>query len=173
MDAAATHHKFSAVVLGGTFDRLHSGHHLLLKAAAELAEERVVVGISTGPMLMNKELAHLIQPLDVRRAAVEKFIKSVKPGLQVQTEPITDPFGPSIVDEGLEAIVVSEETVKGAEAVNKKRAEKGLSQLQVEVVNLVMENGCAEKVSSTILRQRDARQIQEKHDHDSLTVNKN
>ncbi|KAH8965251.1 hypothetical protein BDL97_04G107800 [Sphagnum fallax] len=160
MDAAATHHKFSAVVLGGTFDRLHSGHHLLLKAAAELAEERVV-------------LAHLIQPLDVRRAAVEKFIKSVKPGLQVQTEPITDPFGPAIVDEGLEAIVVSEETLKGAEAVNKKRAEKGLSQLQVEVVNLVLENGCAEKVSSTILRQRDARQIQEKHDHDSLTVNKN
>jgi hypothetical protein len=43
----------------------------------------------------------------------------------------------------------------------------------VEVVNLVVENGCVEKVSSTILRQRDARQIQEKHDHDSLTVNKN
>lgn len=99
--------------------------------------------------------------------------QSVKPGLQVQTEPITDPFGPAIVDEGLEAIVVSEETLKGAEAVNKKRAEKGLSQLQVEVVNLVVENGCAEKVSSTILRQHDARQIQEKHDHDSLTVNKN
>jgi hypothetical protein len=27
-----------------------------VQAAAELAEERVVVGISTGPMLMNKEV---------------------------------------------------------------------------------------------------------------------
>jgi cytidyltransferase-like protein len=62
-EAAATttttiqqHNLFSAVVLGGTFDRLHAGHHLLLKAAAELAQERMVVGISTGPMLVNKEV---------------------------------------------------------------------------------------------------------------------
>lgn len=146
--------KYSAVVLGGTFDRLHAGHHILLKAAAELARERVVVGISTGIMLANKEFADLIEPLDVRRQAVEDFIKSVKPGLEVQTEPITDPYGPSIVDAGLEAIVVSKETIKGGEAVNKKRAERGLSHLQVEVVDLIIEDGSTEKVSSTQLRER-------------------
>ncbi|KAH8939148.1 hypothetical protein BDL97_15G022600 [Sphagnum fallax] len=167
------HNLFSAVVLGGTFDRLHAGHHLLLKAAAELARERVVVGISTGPMLVNKELAHLIQPFDVRRVAVEKYIKSVKPGLEVQVEPIVDAYGPSITDKALEAIVVSQETMKGGEAVNKKRAERGLSQLQVKVVDLVIEEGCSEKVSSTLLRQREQQQqqkMQETQDHNNASV---
>ncbi len=36
------------VVIGGTFDHLHMGHHILLSAAALLATERLVVGLS-GP----------------------------------------------------------------------------------------------------------------------------
>eukprot|EP00250_Pteridium_aquilinum_P009740 c18900_g1_i1 orf=94-690(+) len=150
---------YNSVVLGGTFDHLHSGHECLLKAAANLAMERVVVGITTGSMLEGKELAHLIEPFEVRKKAVEDYVKSVKPGLVVQIHPITDPFGPSIVDKDLQAIVVSQETVAGGLAVNRKRAERGLSQLKVEVVELVQREG--EKLSSTLIRQRLAKEVDE------------
>ena len=35
----------------------------------------------------------------------------MKPQLKVETEPITDPYGPSIVDPALEAIVVRSSSV--------------------------------------------------------------
>nr|XP_043634824.1 phosphopantetheine adenylyltransferase-like isoform X1 [Erigeron canadensis]XP_043634825.1 phosphopantetheine adenylyltransferase-like isoform X1 [Erigeron canadensis]XP_043634826.1 phosphopantetheine adenylyltransferase-like isoform X1 [Erigeron canadensis] len=147
---------YGAVVLGGTFDRLHDGHRLFLKVAAELARERVVVGILDGPMLSRKQFAHLITPIEQRIKAVEDYIKSIKPNLIVQVQHITDPYGPSVVDKDLDAIVVSEETLPGGLLVNKKRAENGLSPLKVEVVNLVSEESSGEKLSSSTLRKREA-----------------
>ncbi|XP_075489044.1 phosphopantetheine adenylyltransferase-like isoform X4 [Primulina tabacum] len=82
---------YGSVVLGGTFDRLHNGHFQFLKPAAVVARDRVVVGVYDGPMLAKKKYANLIEPIEQRMKHVEDYIKSVKPGIVVQVEPIVDP----------------------------------------------------------------------------------
>lgn len=43
-----------SVILGGTFDRLHSGHKLLLTEAVLRARKRVVVGVTDSDMIRSK-----------------------------------------------------------------------------------------------------------------------
>lgn len=72
---------------------------------------------------LEKVLKELIEPYSVRVQKLQEFLQDIKPSLEVKIVPLDDPFGVSVVDPLLECIVVSEETRKGGEAVNKKRIE--------------------------------------------------
>jgi len=71
-----------------------------------------------------KVLNELVQPLADRLDSVHQFVADIKPSLQYNIVPITDPFGPSITDSHLGCIVVSAETVSGANVINVKRVQQ-------------------------------------------------
>uniref|UniRef100_F1KWB0 Bifunctional coenzyme A synthase n=1 Tax=Ascaris suum TaxID=6253 RepID=F1KWB0_ASCSU len=138
--ATPSHHTnrpYRSVVLGGTFDRLHNGHKVLLSAAILAASERIVCGVTFGEMTHKKCLWELMEPLEVRQKAVKDFVEDVSNKVRCEVHSISDAFGPSIVDPDLEAIIVSQETLRGGHAVNEQRKKRGLSTLIVEEVRLV------------------------------------
>lgn len=132
-------HTYSNVVLGGTFDRLHSGHKILLTMAAYICTSRLVVGVSdyTQERLAKKKYFQYMQSLDQRVASVYEFLKEIKVGIEYQVVPIYDDFGPTRSDPNLDALVGSKETAKGCDKVNELRLENGLSQLCIHLVDCV------------------------------------
>ena len=119
---------YGTVALGGTFDRIHSGHNLLLTYSAYLCSDRIIVGVSDGPLLVDKVLAELIEPVEHRIANVRTFLTDIKPTLQMDVVAINDIFGPTGYDPDIDCIVVSQETSKGGEIVNAERQKKVILQ---------------------------------------------
>ncbi|KAI6203281.1 hypothetical protein M3Y94_00538000 [Aphelenchoides besseyi] len=147
--------KYDYVVLGGTFDNIHCGHKLLLSTAILLANKYIVCGVTDKEMNQKKKLWELIQPVEKRLEDVRDFVSDISSGVELRAEAITDPFGPSIIDPQLQCIVVSKETVKGGEAVNKKRNERNLSTLEIVEIPLLEGHDTLleeTKVSSSAIR---------------------
>uniref|UniRef100_H3CH64 Bifunctional coenzyme A synthase n=1 Tax=Tetraodon nigroviridis TaxID=99883 RepID=H3CH64_TETNG len=151
-------HTYSDVVVGGTFDRLHGAHKTLLNISCLLANRRLLIGVCDQAMLKKKVLKELIEPYSLRVERLQEFLQDVKPLIQVEIVPLEDPYGISVADPHLECIVVSEETKKGGEAVNKKRKENGLSALVLHEIQLLKDSHHSEteeeKISSSSLRSR-------------------
>jgi phosphopantetheine adenylyltransferase len=87
---------------------------------------------------------------------------------------IQDPFGPTITDEQISALIISAETRSGGNAVNEKREARGWSALEVFEVDVL--DGASEgdssnngvktdfdnKLSSSAIREKLARKSQGK-----------
>ncbi|EFN55928.1 hypothetical protein CHLNCDRAFT_145198 [Chlorella variabilis] len=150
--------QFSKVAVGGTFDRLHAGHRLLLAATALLATRSIFVGITADALLATKKNRALLEGYAEREAAAVGYMQVVNPEATVVAGPLTNPKEPPLcaVDPEFDAIVVSEETVPGAHAINQTRAELGFPPLVIVVVGLIYSRRRAAKLSSTDLREEDA-----------------
>jgi phosphopantetheine adenylyltransferase/dephospho-CoA kinase len=150
---------YSQVVLGGTFDRIHAGHKILLTTALLRCTGKLTVGVTGAQLLKNKTLPELITPVEARIAGVKEFVHKVREDVECNAVEIQEPFGPAIVLPELECIVGSEETERGCLAINDKRRELGMNELDILLIELVEDKGRQlefeeEKVSSSTGRIR-------------------
>lgn len=155
----------------------------------------ITVGITGDKLLENKKFREHLQDWYQRQAAVQAFLSALlvldapiqqtssdnregegeqqraitaswASGLTINYVEIFDPFGPTITDETITALVLSEETRAGGKAVNEKRAEKGwpaLDIFEVDVLDMSDKNAGTSneekqdfqnKISSTEIRRR-------------------
>ncbi|KAI9556300.1 hypothetical protein GHT06_018874 [Daphnia sinensis] len=139
---------YDHVVIGGTFDNLHSGHKMLLSAAILRCKKSLTIG----------KLWELIEPCQTRIKKLQEFLVDVEPRLQYKVVPITDLYGPTADDPALQLLVVSEETQKGGMKINQLRQEKGLSKLDIYSISVIDDNhagaGEENKISSSSFRKR-------------------
>lgn len=151
-----------------------------------------IIGISGDELLKNKKGAEFLEQWDIRARNVIHFLSSIlelcPKGLQEAATPsiqekdgdfstafrdgtvtihcvkIQDPFGPTITEEDMDALVVSAETRAGGKAVNDKRAERGWRPMEVFIVDVLDAKGLTDapsetedfssKISSSAIRER-------------------
>ncbi|KAK4874734.1 hypothetical protein RN001_014094 [Aquatica leii] len=130
---------YTHTVAGGTFDRLHIAHKLLLSEVALRSSSRVTVGVTDENMLQSKTLYELVEPLENRLNGVKDFMMDVCPELNYTIVPIRDLYGPTQHDPTMELIVVSAETIKGGHKINEIRQSKNLPILEILEVELIQE----------------------------------
>ena len=143
--------RYRLAVLGGTFDRLHVGHHALLATAFRAGSE-VAIGLTTDRFISvhPKPDSGRIQPFRVRRVALARWLRQNFPGRKWRIVPLEDPFGRSI-DPGVGVLVVSPDTRAGGRAVNRERRRLGRDPVPIQVVPLVLADDL-EPVSSRRIR---------------------
>jgi len=128
--------KFNTVAVGGTFDEFHRGHRTLILKAFEVGE-RVLIGLCTDEFARKLRKNHEIAPYEARLNDLKSLLERKGFLERAQILPLNDPFGPTVSDSEIQAIVVSRETEPRAYEINEIRKKKGLPPLGVVTIEMV------------------------------------
>jgi GTP-dependent dephospho-CoA kinase len=143
--------KFNLAVCGGTFDHFHKGHKEFLRHCLSISK-KILIGITTDNYVKSKNKDKRIQNYKLRKQNVERFLQNEKALDRCLIEPIDDIFIPKEWENlPVEAVVVTKDTILGAEKINLRRIEQEKAPLKIEVFPLV-QNSYNEYISSSNIR---------------------
>jgi len=141
---------FNEVAIGGTFDVLHRGHKILLRTAFR-AGDQVLIGLSRNGFVRRLVKNHRVDSYPKRKRELISFLKKERLLDRAKIIPLDDPYGPTIKDSTVRALVVSRMTKKMADKINKIRRRRGLKPLSVVSIGMVVAEDF-EPISSTRIR---------------------
>ena len=144
--------RFNIAVCGGTFDHFHKGHESFLHFILS-SSNKIILGLTTDGFTQNKTLNNSVENYEERKNSIEEFFEKETALDRLEIEPIDNLFIPKKWERlKIDAIVVSRDTVKGAEIINQDRKKRGLLELKIIVAPMTFADSNKE-LSSFRIRQ--------------------
>ena len=124
--------KYKKIVVGGTFDRLHNGHRYLL-STAEHYGKKLIIGLCSDEMVKKRKKDwQKIQSYVQRKKTIKNYLKKIR--LSHNIAKLENDSGPAAESIDIEAILLTEDTLKNGLEINKIRRKKGLKELDYIVL---------------------------------------
>ncbi|MEC4848953.1 MAG: pantetheine-phosphate adenylyltransferase [Nitrosarchaeum sp.] len=141
--------QFTLVAMGGTFDIMHKGHLTLLAKAFSISSN-VIIGL-TSDELAEKRGKKTLNNYEKRFETLTNVIKTNFPNHHFQISKLDNDFGPAVLEENVQALVVSDETGNQGEILNHLRKEKNLSTVKIVIVPMVLAHD-GNRISTTRIK---------------------
>jgi pantetheine-phosphate adenylyltransferase len=141
--------QFTLVAMGGTFDIIHKGHLTLLAKAFSISSN-VIIGL-TSDELAEKRGKKTLNDYKKRFETLTNIIKTNFPNHLFQISKLDNDFGPAVLEENVQALVVSDETGNQGEILNQLRKEKNLTPVKIVIVPMVLAHD-GNRISTTRIK---------------------
>lgn len=150
-DPLPVERKYSRVCLGGTFDVIHYGHLALLLTAFRNGK-KVIIGVASDELTKKLGKTHEVKPYNERVNNLKKVLEKYGWINDATIVKLDDPYGPSVTDALLEAIVVSPFTISRVIEINTIRTESLMKPLDVIECPLILAEDGKPISSSRVIR---------------------
>lgn len=141
--------QFGLVAMGGTFDIIHKGHITLLAKAFSISTN-VIIGL-TSDELAEKRGKKTMNNYEKRFETLTNTINTNFPNHLFQISKLDNDFGPAVLEENVQALIVSDETGNQGEILNQLRREKNLSPVKIVIVPMVLAHD-GNRISTTRIK---------------------
>ncbi len=143
---------YTHIVVGGTFDTLHSGHAHFLTRAFQSATT-VTIGLTSEAYIRRFKKDLGVSPFSLRYRALIAWLRKNGYSDRVRVVSLDNKWGPVLLPDGFDAIAVTSQNKNTALEINTIRSERGLPPLAIVEIDII-EAQDRKPISSTRIRNR-------------------